>query len=307
MASINNTTDSFRLFNENTEPLLAFLSVVCFLVNLTIIALFLIDPLHSLRRPSGYLVAGLNAGAVLTSVSSLILSVQNAKNTIFLSVNVFFVIFSVAATASFVFIYILSCERYALVTSPIKYKRVVTVRLAVYVTISVWIFSAFIGVFVYKLSLSENYIWLSLPFAVAFALLIVVDIKTFVEIKKVNSTIDGMTGNGSERSSASQAIKNRIDMQSKFARVVVLLLLNFIFLACPLFLVHSLFAVNKSCDFCLFSYTKEDKFYAAGIILFIFHDIHTALFYLILIPKYRLSFVAVLKKCGNAMPDMFTD
>ncbi|CAB4026022.1 adenosine receptor A2a-like [Paramuricea clavata] len=288
----------FSLFNNSTAPLLTTLSLVCFLVNITIISLFFIDPLHSLRRPSGYLVASLNVGAILTSTSSILITLPGIDSTIVLSVNVFFAVTSVAATASFSFIFILSYERYVLVTAPIKYKRVVTVRLVQILAASIWIWSGIIGVFMLKMFATTDHQWLSLPFGILFIILVTIDIKTFIEIKKLNSNITSITETGPERSAVSQAIKKRNNMHSRFALVVVLLLLNFIFLACPMFVYDALSTFNKKCEFCLFTSNIADAtMYAATMILFICHDINTALFYLILIPKYRLSFVAMFRKC----------
>ena len=294
----------FTLFNDNIAPLMTSLSLLCFLVNVTIISLFFIDPLHSLRRPSGYLVASLNAGAMFTSISSIIMTLPGLNTTAFLSVNVFFAIFAVAATASFNFIFILSYERYLLVTAPIKYKTVATVGRVRILAVLVWLCSAIIGVFSYKSFHIHGFLWLHLPFGFAFIILVVIDIKTFIEIKKMDSNIGSITETGSQKASLNQAIKNRIDMHTKFARVVVLLLLNFIFFACPLFAFHIMNTINKGCDGCLFTSMVDDgTIYAITILLFIFNDINTALFYLILIPKYRMSFVAIFKK-SNTTPNV---
>lgn len=285
------------LLSDSTAHLLVGLSLICFFVNITIILLFLVDPMHSLRRPSGYLVASLNLGAMLTSISSIIVSLPGLKDMSFFSVDVFFAIFAVAATASYTFIFILSYERYLLVSAPIKYKRITTITRVQILAVCVWIWAGAIGVFMFKMFTNRSYLWLSIPFGIGLMLMVGIDIKTFIVIKKINSSISNVTEEP-QRTSVNQAIKNRIDMQSKFARVVVLLLLNFIFLASPIFVFHTMITLNQGCDECLFSSSeyKDGKFYAAAIIMFIFHDINTALFYIILIPKYRMSLVAIFRK-----------
>ena len=296
----------FALFNDTTTAaLLTTLGLVCFLVNVTIISLFLIDPLRSLRRPSGYLVASLNAGAILTSVSSVIASLPGLRHRTVIPVNVCFAIYSVAATASFTFIFIMSYERYVLVTAPIKYKRVVSVGRVQILAVSVWVCSVVIGVSLFKSLSSAGFLWLSIPFAVLYVILFCIDVKTFIEIKKINSSIGGITDSEFQRSPLNQAMKNRIDMQTKFARVVVLLLVNFLFLASPIFVFHTMSKLNHNCAFCLFEHATTMNIYEATIVMFIFHDINTALFYLILIPKYRMSLVAIFKKC-NTMRSLFS-
>ena len=295
------------LFNDTTTAaLLTTLSLVCFLVNATIISLFLVDPLRSLRRPSGYLVASLNAGAILTSASSVIASLPGLRNMTIISVNVCFAIYSVAATASFTFIFIMSYERYVLVTAPIKYKRVVTVGRVQILAVSVWVCSVVIGVSLFTSLSSAGFLWLSIPFAALYIILFCIDVKTFIEIKKINSSIGGITESEFQRSSLNQAMKNRIDMQTKFARVVVLLLVNFLFFASPIFVFHIMSTLNHNCSFCLFQHTTMLKIYEATIVMFIFHDINTALFYLILIPKYRISLVAIFKKCNTMRGSLFS-
>ena len=304
-SSSNGSQWSFLLFSDRaTAGLLATLGSVCFLVNVTIISLFLIDPLQSLRRPSGYLVASLNAGAILTSVSSVIVSLPGLINVSVLSVQLLFAIYSVASTASIGFIFILSYERYVLVTAPIKYKRVVTVGRVQILAITVWVGSAAIGTFLYLIASNAGFLWLSIPFAAIYIVLFGIDIKTFIEIRKMNSSIGGITEEDNQRSSLNQAMKNRIDMQTKFARVVVLLLVNFLFFASPVFLFHVLSVLNSNCGYCVFDSDTAKKIYEATIVMFIFHDTNTALFYLILIPKYRMSLIAIIKKC-KTMRDNF--
>ena len=295
-------TVQFNLFNDTTRPLMTCLSLVCLLVNTTIISLFLIDPLHSLRRPSGYLVASLNVGALLTSTSTLILALTGLRN-----MNAIFTIFVVTIMASFCFIFILSFERYVLITAPIKYKTMVTVRRAQILALLMWMFTAGAGVLMYKLFLAKRNFWSSIPAGIALLILVGIDVKTFLAIKKMNSSIEGITEEGKQRSPVSEAMKNRIDMQRKFARVVVLLLVNFIVLASPLFVFNYIVQFNRQCEFCLFANVHGEKtFYAAFIAMFLCHDINTALSYLILIPKYRMSFVAIFRKCHTA-PEVFSN
>lgn len=300
----NNTTANpqFNLFNDTTRPLLTCLSLVCLLVNTTIISLFLIDPLHSLRRPSGYLVASLNAGALLTSISTLVLALTGHRK-----MSEIFTILVVAIVASFCFIFILSFERYILITAPIKYKTIVTVQRAQIIALLTWMFAVGAGVLMYKLFFGNRNFWSGIPAGIALLILVGIDVKTFVAIKKMNSSIESMTEEGQQRSSVSEAMKNRIDMQRKFARVVVLLLVNFTVLAAPLFVFNYVVQFNRKCESCLFTKMHdEETFYATSIALFLCHDINTALFYLILIPKYRMSFVGMFRKC-NTPPEVFSN
>ena len=294
----NANRTEFVLFNATTARLMITLCLISFLINVTIISLFLIDPLNSLRRPSGYLVANLNVVALLTGFSSLLTAIRSTAD---MTLHVFFTIFSVAATASLSFIFVLSCERYVLVTAPIKYRQMVTLRRVQIVAGAVWIWSGAIGVPLYwiitQYATNAGYLWINLPFGISLVILIAIDVKTFAEIRKINSTIREVTE--SETGRNSQAIKNRVNMQSKFALVVVLLLLNFIFFVCPLlvFQMYTVNTFNHNCEHCLFKKISDDKYYATCIVLFIFHDINTALFYIVLIPKYRMSFIAICKKC----------
>ena len=299
------TEEEFNLINETTGPLLTCLSLVCLLVNVTIISLFLIDPLRSLRRPSGYLVASLNVGALLTSISTLALALNGLQKTNVVSMKVIFTIFVITITASFFFIFILSYERYVLITAPIKYKTIATVRRAQILALFTWICTAAVGVLMSELFFLSGNFWSSVPGGIAFLILVAIDIKTFMEIKKKSSSIDGMTEEGQQRPSLSEAMKSRIDLQRKFARVVVLLLVNFTVFASPMFVSNYIIQFNKKCKSCLFTkMCDEETIYAASIAMFLCHDINAALFYLILIPKYRMSFLAIFRKC-NTVAEVF--
>lgn len=296
------TEEEFNLINETTGPLLTCLSLVCLLVNMTIISLFLIDPLRSLRRPSGYLVASLNVGALLTSISTLALALTGLQKTHAVPLNALFTIFVITITASLCFIFILSYERYVLITAPIKYKTIATVRRAQILALFTWICSAGIGVLMYKLFVLNGNLWSSVPGGIALLILVAIDIKTFMEINRQSSSIDGMTEEGQQRPSLSEAMKSRIDLQRKFARVVVLLLVNFIVFASPMYVSNYVVQFNRK-------FTKmrdEETVYAASIAMFLCHDINAALFYLILIPKYRMSFLAIFRKC-NTVAEVFSD
>ena len=192
-----------------------------------------------------------------------------------------------------------------LITAPIKYKTMVTVRRAQILALFTWMCAAGAGVLIFKLFFANEDFWSGIPAGIALLILAGIDVKTFLAIKKMNSSIESITEEGKQRSSVSEAMKNRIDMQKKFARVVVLLLVNFTVLASPLFVFHYILQFNKQCESCLFANVHgQETFYAASIAMFLCHDINTALFYLILIPKYRMSFVAIFRKCRTA-PEVF--
>ena len=97
-----------------------------------------------------------------------------------------------------------------------------------------------------------------------------------------------------ENNSRTRAQLVRLDMEKKFIQTVVLLLLNFILLGCPLFAFESMIRLNISCEGCLFPADVHDELYCVALFLFLSHDINGALFYLLLIPKYRQSFLATL-------------
>ena len=283
----------FALLVPAAIPPFIIMGVACWVVNITVLITIFVDRLHCLRKTWGYFVANLCLASILSATSVVLIGVQyisKVKHEFY--GNFLYVNLTSSATSSFCFMFILSVERLLFISMPFRYKRFMSTFRARVITLCTWIFSIFNGFLVFWILKHQSsiYKWLLVPLGLSFSSVIIIDIQTFVEIRRRSVFLRNMTENNNCVQQAKQA---RLRMEKKFAQVVIFLMLNFMFFACQMFVIDSLIRFDISCNGCIFHGRLHDKLYCMSLFLYVFHDINSAMFYLVLIPKYRLSFIAM--------------
>ena len=294
--SSNSTKPSypFELLNNTTLPIFVIFAVIVWLVNITLLVTIFVDPLHCLKRMSGRFVAGISLSSIIMATAVILFTLQ-VKDSLY-SLAVIAVMMTSNASITF-FILILSTERFALTTEPMRYKVFMTDTRAKMITILTFVLSVCFAIAMFWLWRKQSHIYkyCYTVHIVLVSFIIFTNGLTFYKLKTSNRALNRMPN-----SVIQQARNSRFRIEKRFAQVVFLLLVNFILFACPVFVVDALVRHNTSCNGCLFSSeVRIDRLYFVTMLLVQFHAINNALFYLVLIPKYRQSLKAIWKAASS--------
>ena len=284
-----------------TNPLFILIHLSSAATNLILLITMLKDPLKCFRSVSSYLLFNLILNGFVPLVSYCLYIVTIMANTAYLGVwTLVFAFFNTILS-----VLLSSVDRYILVSRPILYSVIVTkFRVICTLTIS-WILCLVLTFGIttrVKNFLSEIAFFVFVPFMLLMVFVVIlVDIKTWKSISKAQTELRTL---GSEHNSASRNTKEsssyraeqkRIQTEKRFAKVVVLLLLNVVLFIFPQMLVVASRVVHVWCNLCMkeFRHKQASIFQVYYFPLFYFT---TPLLYLVVIPKYRKS-LSVLVSC----------
>ena len=277
----------FPLFDNITFPILVIFAFICWLVNISLLITIFIDRLHCLKKGSGWFVASMSVASIIAAVAVTLTAIQlvplhKFENPLSLTY--------ISQVASFGFILIVTAERCALTITPIRYKVFMTEKNTKVVTLMTWILSIGCGVLQYWIYFEHTkiYTYSSFPYIGLILFVAVVDGLTFYKLKQSSIALRRMTDTATQRAASA-----RIRLEKRFAYVVLLLLVNFVLFACPVYVWGYLIRLNMSCRGCLFtSELPVSTILTVLLLLLEFHSTNIALLYLVLVPKYRQSFKA---------------
>ena len=295
--STNTFTQDWLTWSLVTNPLFIIIHLASAVTNLILLTTMLKDPLKCFRSISSCLLFNLISNGFLPLVSYCLYIVTLATDTVYLGLWTLIFGFNNTILA----VLLLSVDRYILVSRPIMYSVIITKSRVIYAVLFSWISSlvlAFGIVARVKNIVSKIAVFALLPFILIMVLaIIVIDIKTWRSISRAQIELQRL-GNecGSDTNSASyQAEKKRVQTEKRFAKVVVLLLLNVVVFILPQTLVIGSRMVNVWCNSCLEGLQRE-KASIFQVYYFPLFYLSTPLLYLVFIPKYRKS-LSVLVDC----------
>ena len=255
------------------------------------------DPLKCFRSVSSYLLFNLISNGFVPLVSYCLYIITLAADTEYL--GIWTLIFAFINTILAVLL--LSIDRYVLVARPIMYPVIITKTRITFAVLFSWTVSMALafGILVrVKTVVSQVAVFALLPFivVVVFAI-IVIDIETWRSISKAQTELQRL-GNESRsdiNSANYKAEQKRVQTEKRFAKVVVLLLMNVVLFILPQTLVVASRMVNVWCKSCLEGLQREKASLFQAYYFPLFYST-TPLLYLLFIPKYRKSF-SVLVDC----------
>ena len=300
-----------------TNPLFILIHLSSAATNLILLTTMLKDPLKCFRSVSSYLLFNLILNGFVPLVSYCLYIVTIMADTAYLGLWTLAFAFYNTILA----VLLSSVDRYILVSRPILYSVIVTKFRVICALALSWILCLVLTFCLttrVKTFLSEIAFFAFVPFILLMVFVIIlVDIKTWKSISKAQmelrtlgsehnptsrttkrnssrSTKENSSRSAKENSSY-RAEQKRIQTEKRFAKVVVLLLLNVVLFIFPQMLVISIRVVNVWCNSCIkeLRHKQASLFQVYYFPLFYFT---TPLLYLVFIPKYHKSF-SVLVSC----------
>ena len=296
----NNITSTtpyvFQMFDNTTLPVFVLFACIAWLVNISLLITIFIDRLHCLKKGSGWFVASMGITSIIIATFVTLFAVQMFPEHAV--INRYYPSFLLSALftaqlAMLLFIVIVSIERFVLTIKPIRYKVFMTESKTKSITIFVWTLSLGNGllqswILIYR---PDTYAYSRIPYVGLMIIIAVVDGLTFYKLKKSSKALRRMTDNASQHAASA-----RIRLEKRFALVVLMLLVNFLLFASPLFSWDQLSRIDFVCSGCLFKgKLLSSTTYFVLMLLLQLHSTNSALLYLVLVPKYRQSFNANLK------------
>lgn len=283
----------FSIFNASTMPVFIVFAILSWMVNINLVITIFIDRLHCLKKASGWFVANLSIASTISATTAIIFATQfvsdiRIKNEHFWTA--IRMLMGTTGTCEGFSILAISLERLFLVCRPIRYKIFMTQEKAKGISIVTWFIAIGInGLFVwFNKDYPTVYRYCRLLTIAIVLFIIVINGMTFFNLKKMNKGLDRITDNV-----VHTALLARLKVERTFSRVVLMLLFSYVFFASPILVVHTLIKEDQSCAGCLFAgKVPFGTLYFVSLILAQFHALNIALLYLVLIPKYRQSFIA---------------
>ena len=289
------TDYNFSLFNKTTLPIFIIFAVICWLVNISLLITIFDDRLNCLKKSSGWFVASIGVSSIISATAVILLSMQfvsdiKIKSPEYEEASV--TLIAATVTCTLCFIVILSVERLVLTTKPLRYKIFMTQTKAKSISVLTWLLSTVIGVVLLWLSRNRSgiYMYVTLPLPGVVLFIIAIDVFTFYKLMTSTNALTRISESVIGRRNSA-----RFRMEKRFAEVVLLLLVNFVLFACPMFVIDGLVRLDSSCKCVLVSKVPIETLYFVALLLQQFHATNSALFYLVLIPKYRQSLNATWK------------
>lgn len=133
-------------------------------------------------------------------------------------------------------------------------------------------------------------------FFVLVAVIIVFDIKTWLKIQQLQTEVFTLGNLSTDPSSnCYNAEQKRLQMESRFAKVVILLLVNLVVFILPQVVIVGMRQANNWCNLCVRKVLPEANLFHSYI--FPLFYISTPILYVTLIPKYRKSLTALFTCC----------
>jgi hypothetical protein len=286
----------FSLFTQTTFPVFIVFAMVCWLVNISLLTTIFVDRLHCLKRTSGWFVASIGVSSIISATAVSLFASQfvpelKVKDPTYLEGLLTLIAITTVCTSCFIII--LSVERLVLTIKPMRYKVFMTQTRAKRISVLTWLLSATTGVSLLWVHRShpEIYKYFNLPLAGIVFFIVIVDVVTFYKLMTSTNALARISDSVIERRNTSA----RFRMEKRFAQVVLLLLVNFVLFACPLFVIDGFIRLDVSCKGCIFDGNVSiGMLYFVSLLLQQLHATNSALFYLVLIPKYRQSWKAVM-------------
>lgn len=297
----DNTTSPFiqnwLTWSLLTQPWFIILYLSSSLTNLVLFTTMLKDPLNCFRSMSSYLLFNLLLSGFSPMVTYCLCIITLVTNTEYLAV--WSLVFAFHHTILAVLL--LSIDRYILVSRPLVYSVIITRSRCFYAIVFSWILcmalAYFIAVRLMHIA-SKVFVFTLISFILLMVLVvIVVDVLTWRSIFNAQSELRRF-GNETrlDRTSANfRAEQGRLQTDKRFAKVVIILLLNVILFILPQSAVvagRAFCDLCKSCVNCL----KLQKANLFQLYFFPMFYLTTPVLYLVGIPKYRKS-LALLFRC----------
>ena len=289
------TIYDFSLFNKTTFPIFIVFAVICWLVNISLLITIFDDRLSCLKKSSGWFVASIGVSSIISATAVILLAMQfvseiKIKSPVYVEASV--TLIAATVTCTLCFIIILSIERLVLTAMPMRYNVFMTQTKAKSISVLTWLLSTAIGVVMLWLSRnrSEIYMYVSFPLPGVVFFVVAIDVSTFYKLMTSTNAVTRISESVVGRRNSA-----RFRMEKRFAEVVLLLLVNFVLFACPMFVIDGLVRLDSSCKCIFVSNVPIETLYFVALLLQQFHAANSALFYLVLIPKYRQSLNATWK------------
>ncbi len=286
----------FTLFNTTTIPIFIVLAFFSWMVNITMLITIFLDRLHCLKKMSGWFVASISAVSIILATSIILLAMQFVPETKVNNPTYQYVLsFLLAApiTCTLSFLMVISLERLFLISKPLRYRIFMTESKVRRITVSLWVISIGVGVLQRWLFRNHREIYQRIMYLgiAPIIFLILVNAMVFYKLKTMKKALTSITD-----STIQQSSQARLKTEKRFSLVVLLLLVNFVLFACPFYVGDILIQTNSLCGGCIVAGTLPvGKIYFTTLLLLQFHATNNVLFYLILIPKYRQSFIVTWK------------
>ena len=298
----DNTTSPFISHNRLTwslltQPWFIILYLSSSLTNFVLFTTMLKDPLNCFRSMSSYLLFNLLLSGFSPMVTYCLCIITLVANTEYLAVwsSVFAFHHTILA------VLLLSIDRYILVSRPLVYSVIITRSRCFYAIVLSWILcmalTYFVAVRLIHIA-TKVFVFALISFILLMVLVvIVVDVITWRSILNAQSELRRF-GNETrlDRTSTNfRAEHRRLQTEKRFAKVVIILLLNVIFFIFPQSVVvagRALCALCKSCVNC----SMLQKAHSFQLYFFPLFYLTTPVLYLVGIPKYRKS-LALLFRC----------
>ena len=193
----------------------------------------------------------------------------------------------------------LTTDRYFLACKPLLYPVIVTKTRVLYFTILSWILSGILAASVFPhvyhvidvVLAAKIFVFTLLPvFSFLVFVIMILNIRTWRTVARHGNRVSSLGRQNGNRAKNSQnkADKKRLENQSRFAKVILLLLLNLVFFVLPQGLMIVINCVNIWCELCIPGLSNRIVI-LLQVYFFPLFFITTPVLYIAFIPKYRKS------------------
>ena len=283
-------------WNNILNPLFLIIHLLPNVENGILLATILRDPLKCFRSSSSYLVINLGLLGflpLLTLILNIITLSGNKDQHLWLCGFVFGLCNTMLA------VLMLTMDRYVLACKPLLYSTIITKRRVFYCVIFSWILSGIlVAITVLQLYeffkgkvLIKMFVFALFPiFCFLVIVITILNIKTWQTVARHESQVQsfGRQNSKTSRNLKYRAEKKRLENERRFAKVVLLLLINMVLFMEPPLLIVGMKSVNVWCDFC-FTDINHPNVSLLQMYFFPLFYITTPVLYILFIPKYRKS------------------
>ena len=295
----NDTTDPFiqnwLTWSVLTQPRLVIPYLSSTLTNLVLFTTMLKDPLNCFRSISSYLLFNLVLNGFSPLLTYCLCIATLVTNTEYLGVYSLVFAFNHTILA----VLLLSIDRYILVSRPLAYSIIITKSRCFYAVLFSWILCMLLTYCVGArlMQIATKVIVFSLLSCILILVLviIVVDILTWGSIFKAQAELRRFGNESRSNSGNFRAEQKRLRTEKRFAKVVMILLVDVILFILPQAVVVASRVLYVLCKSCV-NGSKLQKASIFQLCFFPLFYLTTPVLYLAFIPKYRRS-LALLLRC----------
>ncbi len=283
-------------WNNMLNPLFLIIHLLPSVENGILLATILKDPLKCFRSSSSYLVfyLGLLGFSPLLTLILHILTLSGNKDQPLWVCGFVFGFYNTILT-----VLMLTMDRYVLACKPLMYLTIITKRRVFYCVTFSWIFSGSLAAitalhlyhFIAAKVMINMFVLIIFPiFCFLLIVITILNIKTRQTVARHRSHLQsfGQQNRNSSKNLKYRAEIKRLKNERRFAKVVLLLLVNMVLFMVPPVSIIGMKMVNVLCNFC-FMEIEHPNVSLLQMYFFPLFYITTPVLYIVFIPKYRKS------------------